>query len=146
MSKQTVSLQAKDGPASILDVAAFLVSPWVLPTLVTVEVMGYKAWNVVLAGLAALTPAWFMPGEAIAASLGILVSLVFALRSRHAELRIAALALTVFLPAAMFVLLTLDGSDQAVFGAYKTVFGLLFLTGPWLIAFASWMDDRTNVK
>jgi hypothetical protein len=56
MSKQTVSLQAKDCPASILDVAAFLVSPWVLLAVVTVGVMGYKACNAELAGLAALTP------------------------------------------------------------------------------------------
>lgn len=86
----------------------------------TVGVTGYKAWNAKLAGLATLAPVRFMPGGAIAASLGILVSLVFALRSRNAELRLAALALAVFFPA-VFVLLTLDDSDQKVFRAYKTV-------------------------
>lgn len=139
-----MNTNTKEQPASMIDIAGFLVSPWLWLTIVMIAIGGYKAWNAELEGLAALTPSWFMPGGTIGAALGILASVGLLVRGEHAPIRLATTALVAFTPAVLFVVL--DASGMPLAASFKTVLGILFVAGPWIGVIAARMDRQRRSR
>lgn len=128
-------------PASVADIAKFFVSPWVWATITMVVVLGYKMWRAELAGLAALTPGWFMPIGAIVAAIGLLAMAVTASQGEHAFFRVTLTVFAAFAPAVLFVMLGTTGETLPEFG--KTLLGIVFVVGPWVSTVAAKLDNQS---
>jgi uncharacterized membrane protein len=132
--------KTQDQPASLADIAKSFVSPWVWISIFMVAVLAYKSWRAELAGLAALTPGWFVPIGAIVAAIGLLVLAVTVSRGEHVFFRITFTAFAAFIPAVLFVMLGTTGETLPEFG--KTLLGILFLAGPWASVITAQLDNQ----
>jgi hypothetical protein len=127
-----------DEPASLADIASFVFSPWVALSLITIVVVMSMGWRADVAGVYALTPAWFVPYGAVAAAIGMLVSAMLALRQKGAATRLLALLMVFFVPGVCYAVI--EAGESSFSAAFKLWMGLLFMIWPWFIAASAWYE------
>jgi hypothetical protein len=94
-----------DEHASLVDIASFVVAPWIALSIITIVVVMSLGWRADVAGAYALTPAWFVPYGAPVAALGMLVSAALALRQKGAAMRLLALLMVFFSPGVCYAVI-----------------------------------------
>jgi uncharacterized membrane protein YozB (DUF420 family) len=128
-------------PASLLDIARFLTSPWVMLTIVvSIVYLGIVA-RVEAIALQTMTAPWFVPYGAVFAAVGLLASVFFIRRGPHAAMRLAGLAALAFAPAFLFMFV--QGEVEPLTASAKAMLGGLFTVAPWIVLFGALMDRRT---
>lgn len=127
-----------DEPTSLVDVASFVVSPWVAMSIITIVVVMSLGWGADVAGAYALTPVWFVPYGAPVAALGMLVSAALALRQKGAAMRLLALLMVFFSPGVCYAVI--EAGEISFSAAFKFWMGLLFMIWPWVIAASAWYE------
>lgn len=132
---------SKDQPASLLDVANFVTSPWVLLTIVFAVMFLALAARAEAEAFYAMTPAWFVPYGAIIGAIGLVASVFVVRGGPHAAMRLAGLALLAFAPGFMFLIL--QGETEAMSVSAKTALGVLFSAAPWITLIGAMVDRRT---